>query len=169
MHVIANLKKAIENNGKEVSLAIEKNITLAIIDNAWKEHLREMDDLKQSVQNASYEQKDPLVIYKLEAFDLFKQMVQKINKDIVSFLIKSNLPFQETSNVQEAKSPKKTDMSKLRTGRDTSMERRHQPQYIQPSQQQVTQPIKVEKKIGRNELCPCGSGKKYKQCHGRET
>ncbi len=168
MNVIANLKKAVDNNGKEVSLAIEKGITLAIIDNSWKEHLREMDDLKQSVQNASYEQKDPLVIYKLEAFDLFKQLVQRINKDIVSFLIKANLPIQDTQHVQEAKAPKRTDMSKLKTGRDDLLESGKQ-QPFRTSQPQVTQPIKAEKKIGRNDPCPCGSGKKYKQCHGRDA
>jgi preprotein translocase subunit SecA len=157
MNVLANLKKSFESNGREVSLSIEKGITLAIIDNAWKEHLREMDDLKQSVQNAAYEQKDPLLIYKFESFELFKQMLQKVNKDIISFLMKARLPVNDPTSVKGAAAPTRTDMSKLNAGRsDLAADRRR------------AEPVRVEKKIGRNEPCPCGSGKKYKQCHGRE-
>ena len=162
LNLVANLKRAYETKGKDVILSIEKGITLGIIDNAWKEHLREMDDLKQSVQSATYEQKDPLLIYKFESFELFKQMIQKINKDIISFLIKGRLPMQNAENVQEAKRPRKTDMSKLKTGRHDDAQFGHKTQ-----QEQVTQPVKVEKKVGRNDLCPCGSGKKYKHCHGK--
>jgi len=171
MQVIANLKKAIDNNGKEVSLAIEKGITLSIIDNSWKEHLREMDDLKQSVQNASYEQKDPLVIYKLESFNLFKILIQRINRDIVSFLVKANLPIQDPESLQEAKAPRRNDMSRLKTGRDevAGSGGGSMPQYMRTSQAQVTQPIIAEKKVGRNDACPCGSGKKFKQCHGKDS
>ncbi len=164
LQVIANLKKAYEDKGKEVIKAIEKGITLAIIDNEWKEHLREMDDLKQSVQNATYEQKDPLLIYKLESFDLFKSMLQKINMEISSFLIKGDLPIQDASNVREAKAPRKTDMSKLETGREDMLSQAHS----NTTHKQKPQPfIREHKKIGRNDPCPCGSGKKYKNCHGK--
>ncbi|MEI6853403.1 MAG: preprotein translocase subunit SecA, partial [Bacteroidota bacterium] len=162
LQAIANLKKSYDNKGKDVTLAIEKGISLAIIDDAWKDHLREMDDLKQSVQSATYEQKDPLLIYKFESFGLFKKMVQKINKDIVSFLEKGNLPFRSMKHVQEARQTK-TDMSKLKVGRDEGME---QARNQRTSEVERTQPVKVEKKVGRNDLCPCGSGKKYKNCHG---
>lgn len=163
LQTIANLKKAYEDKGREVNLAIEKGLTLALIDDAWKEHLREMDELKQSVQNATYEQKDPLLIYKFESFELFKTMVQKINKDISSFLMKGTLPGLENNNIQEARIPRRTDMANMKTGRDdvAAPNRTAEPQRPQP--------IHVEKKIGRNDPCPCGSGKKYKQCHGRSV
>ncbi|MHC1705970.1 MAG: preprotein translocase subunit SecA [Bacteroidales bacterium] len=161
LQTVANLKKAYEDKGREVNLAVEKGLTLALIDDAWKEHLREMDELKQSVQNATYEQKDPLLIYKFESFQLFKNMVQKINRDISAFLLKGTLPGLENNNLQEARIPRRTDMTNLKTGRDdvTVPNRTSEPQR--------TQPIRVEKKVGRNDPCPCGSGKKYKQCHGR--
>ncbi|HPT70515.1 MAG TPA: SEC-C metal-binding domain-containing protein, partial [Syntrophomonas sp.] len=162
LQAIANLRRSYENKGKDVTLAIEKGISLAIIDDAWKEHLREMDDLKQSVQSATYEQKDPLLIYKFESFELFRKMVQKINKDIVSFLMKGDLPFRNAENVQEAHQ-RKTDMSNLKAGRDEGME---QARAQQTSEVQRTEPVKAEKKVGRNDPCPCGSGKKYKNCHG---
>lgn len=162
LQVIANLRKAYDNKGKEVILSVEKGISLAIIDDAWKDHLREMDDLKQSVQSATYEQKDPLLIYKFESFELFKKMLQKINRDIVSFLIKGNLPFQNADHVQEARQSR-TDMSNLKTGRDDGMA---QAKAQHTGEQQKVQPVKVEKKVGRNDPCPCGSGKKYKNCHG---
>jgi preprotein translocase subunit SecA len=163
MQVIANLKKAYEDKGKEVILSIEKGITLAVIDDAWKEHLREMDDLKQSVQNATYEQKDPLLIYKFESYELFKSMVQKINQEICSFLTKGNLPLQEASDVKEAHRPQRTDMSRLKEERTDMLS-----QIGRTGEQQITQPVRVEKKVGRNDPCPCGSGKKYKSCHGQE-
>lgn len=160
---IANLKKAYENGGREITLAIEKSVTLSMIDEAWKEHLREMDDLKQSVQNASYEQKDPLLIYKLESFDLFKSMVQRTNRDITSFLLKANLPLQDPSNVREAQMPRRADRRKLQESRDDLLSQSHS----NTQQKEKPQPVKVEKKVGRNDPCPCGSGKKFKQCHGR--
>jgi preprotein translocase subunit SecA len=158
MNVLANLKKAYESEGKEVSLAIEKGITLNMIDNAWRDHLREMDDLKQSVQGAAYEQKDPLLIYKFESFGLFKRMIQKVNKDIIAFLVKARLPIRDSSQVQQA-TQERTDMSRLKAGRSDI------PGATQG--QRKTEPVRVEKKTGRNEPCPCGSGKKYKQCHGK--
>ncbi len=159
MQIIANLQNCIDNGARELALTIEKNLTLAIIDNAWKEHLREMDDLKQSVQTASYEQKDPLLIYKFESYDLFSNMLTEVYKDIISFLNNGRIPILESQNVKEAKLPA-SDQNKLKTGREEVAAQ-------STSQPQVTQPIKVEKKVGRNELCPCGSGKKYKNCHGR--
>ena len=160
MQVLANLKKSFESSGREISLAIEKGITLGIIDDAWKEHLREMDDLKQSVQNATYEQKDPLLIYKFESFELFKRMLQKVNKDIVSFLLKARIPIQNPDQVKEAHAPRRTDMSKLTTGRSD---------IPGGDGQRRAEPVRVEKKVGRNEPCPCGSGKKFKNCHGIES
>jgi preprotein translocase subunit SecA len=162
IQAVANLRKAYEDEGREVALSIEKSITLGTIDNAWKEHLREMDDLKQSVQNATYEQKDPLLIYKFESFELFKTMLQKINKDIVSFLIRCRLPLQQGADLQEARLPE-TDLSNLKEERSDLLSQANS----NTQKQEVTQPVKVEKKVGRNELCPCGSGKKYKHCHGR--
>jgi preprotein translocase subunit SecA len=158
LNVVANVKKAYDTQGKEVPLAAEKGITLAIIDDAWKEHLREMDDLKQSVQTASYEQKDPLLIYKFESFNLFKNLILKINKDICAFLSLGKLPAQNPDSVREAKM-QRTDTSRLKVSR---------PEYFgnSTSTAQKPSPVHVEKKIGRNDPCPCGSGKKYKQCHG---
>jgi len=175
LQVVANLKKSYESEGKELVRAFEKNITLAIIDDSWKEHLREMDELRQSVQQAVYEQKDPLLIYKFESFNLFKQMIQKFNNDIISFLYKGSLPIQEgdQSTVQQIEGPKRTDYSNVTTGRADIPEivqpsqRSSSPDNQAPPQQQRVQPVRVEKKVGRNDPCPCGSGKKYKQCHGR--
>ena len=169
MQVIANLKKAVESNGKEIPLAFEKSIVLATIDEAWKEHLRELDDLKQSVQNASYEQKDPLLIYKFESFELFKKMIQKINKDVVSFLIRGDIAVANDSQtvLKEAKIPKGIDRSKMKEERGDLLSQAHSD--TQAAEQVRTQPVKVEKKVGRNDPCPCGSGKKYKHCHGKNA
>ena len=161
MQVAANLKRAYDDKGMEVSLAIEKGITLGVIDDAWKEHLREMDELRQSVQSASYEQKDPLLIYKLESFQLFKTMLQEANKDIIRFLARANLPVQQADQVKEVRQPQRTDTSRLREDRSDILSQR-------TSENTVTGPVKVEKKVGRNDPCPCGSGKKYKACHGKE-
>ncbi len=159
--IVTNLKKAYNDKGREVILSMEKGITLGVIDNAWKEHLREMDDLKQSVQNAVYEQKDPLLIYKFESFDLFSKMVVRINRDITSFLMKGNLPGSDTQ-VKEAQAPRKTDMSKLKQERTDMLS-----QVAPTKEQSKPAPVRVEKRVGRNDPCPCGSGKKYKNCHGQ--
>jgi preprotein translocase subunit SecA len=161
MQAVANLKKAYDDKGKEVVLSIEKGIVLGMIDNAWKEHLREMDDLKQSVQNAAYEQKDPLLIYKFESFELFKSMVQRTNKEITSFLIKADVPIQ-VENVKEAQAPRKLDRSRMKEERSDLLSQSN----ANTQDKTTVQPVKVEKKIGRNDLCPCGSGKKFKNCHG---
>ncbi len=162
MNVIVNLKKAVENGAREVNLCIEKSITLGLIDNAWKEHLRELDDLKEAVQNASYEQKDPLVIYKLESFNLFKAMLEKINEDVISFLMRADIPTQDPNTVRESR-PQGIDKSKIREQRQDLLAQSHS----DTQQRQVTQPIRKEVKVGRNDPCPCGSGKKYKNCHGK--
>ncbi|MCF8304029.1 MAG: preprotein translocase subunit SecA, partial [Bacteroidales bacterium] len=163
IQVIANLDRAYKDHAREVVVAMEKDITLATIDDSWKDHLREMDDLKQSVQNATYEQKDPLLIYKFESFELFKSMIQKINKEVSSFLIKGNLPAQAAQNVQEARK-RRSDLDKLKEQRTDMLSQANPTQ-----QRERPQPVKVEKKVGRNELCPCGSGKKYKHCHGKNA
>ncbi|MEO6135252.1 MAG: SEC-C metal-binding domain-containing protein, partial [Ginsengibacter sp.] len=177
MQAIANLEKTIETNGAELTNALERNITLALIDDAWKEHLRAMDDLRQSVQTAGYEQKDPLVIYKIEAFGAFKQMDDSVNKEIVSFLAHSHIPSDENQSGRITEERRrKTDMSKLRQRKEEfAGAGAGGPEYLSqgndyndPSENIKQEPIKVEPKIGRNEPCPCGSGKKFKNCHGRE-
>jgi preprotein translocase subunit SecA len=159
--VLVNLKVAYESRGREVIKAFEKTSILATIDEAWKEHLREMDDLKQSVQNATYEQKDPLLIYKFESYELFKTMIDKNNRGVVSTLLKAQIPMKDPSDVKQGHAPKRTDMSKYKTQKSESNE------YDDEKKEQKLAPVRVEKKVGRNEPCPCGSGKKYKQCHGK--
>nr|MBC7612404.1 preprotein translocase subunit SecA [Pseudopedobacter sp.] len=166
IQVAAPLKKSVETKGKEVVKAFEKTITLSLIDDTWKEHLREMDDLKQSVQNAVYEQKDPLVVYKMEAFNLFKGMLSVVNKDVVSFLFKGGIPVQGDAPLREAKPQPKTDMSKLKVSKPEMGQESNSVLMDDTREAQKTQPIRVENKIGRNDACPCGSGKKYKNCHG---
>ena len=157
--VIVNLKKSYETQGKELNRTLCKTITLATIDEYWKEHLREMDDLKQSVQNASYEQKDPLLIYKFESFQLFKTMLEKIAKDVLAFLMKAHIPLRETPKVGQAEHRKRTDLSNTQASR---------PDLATSGSEPKSQaPVHVEKQVGRNDPCPCGSGKKYKQCHGK--
>jgi preprotein translocase subunit SecA len=176
INVLANLQKTLDTLGRELMNAVERQITLAIIDDAWKEHLRSMDDLKQSVQTAYLEQKDPLVIYKMEAFDLFRQMDSTMNKDIVSFLCHCAIPVEQQAPIREARE-QKTDMSRMKIRKDELVgspssagvitdEGRD---YYDPSEPRKQEPIKVGPKVGRNDPCPCGSGKKYKQCHGREA
>lgn len=169
------LDKYFETEGKEIMNALERNITLSIIDNAWKEHLRAMDDLRHSVQTAGYEQKDPLVIYKIEAFNAFKQMNDEVNKEIVSFLCHAVIPSENnnSNNIKEGKE-RKTDMSKMNinkaeiddAGQDYAANERD---YYDPSTPIKQDPIRVEPKIGRNDACPCGSGKKFKNCHGKDA
>ena len=169
IQVMANLKKSFETNGRELVSVFEKTVILAMIDDSWKEHLREMDDLKQSVQNASIEQKDPLVVYKLESFNLFKEMIAKTSKDIISFLMKGGLPIEDSNNdkpkLQKAQFTQEPIQQKPKEKlvESRSEEEAHEQQEPQKPKQQ---PIRVEQKIGRNDPCPCGSGKKYKSCHG---
>jgi preprotein translocase subunit SecA len=127
-----------------------------------------MDELKQSVQNAVYEQKDPLLIYKFESFELFNVMLTKISKDLIAFLAHGRIPLAK-ENLEEAQAPKKSDTSKLKTGRESDIPTsQDQQRYHDPSANKgSTEPVRVEKRVGRNDPCPCGSGKKYKQCHGK--
>ena len=164
LQMVANIQKAVDDDGQEVIVSIEKGITLRHIDNAWKEHLREMDDLKQSVRTASIEQKDPLLIYKLESFQLFKSMVEKTNKEIDSFLVKAQLPIQK-ANLQEVHLPKKTDRSQMKEGREDLLSQSHS--NTQGGKEKRQPVVREFPKVGRNEPCPCGSGKKYKNCHGK--
>ncbi len=167
--VLANLEKCHVSEGKELVRSYEKSIILATIDQLWQEHLRELDDLRQSVRNAQYEQKDPLLIYKFEAFELFTVMIDKVNKDVVSTLMKAHIPLRDPNSVKRAEAPKRMDLSKFEANKDDMTS------YNDPSgggktkdgRTQVKQPVRVEKKVGRNEPCPCGSGKKYKNCHGK--
>ena len=163
--VVTNLKATAESEGRELAKAYEKTVVLATIDDAWKEHLREMDELKQSVQNATYEQKDPLLIYKFESFELFKTMITKVNKDVVSTLMKGHIPTQDPEQVKEAQRRRQVDMSNLRTSKSDFSQYSNTGGGGQDKNQK-TEPVRVDKKIGRNDPCPCGSGKKYKQCHG---
>ena len=166
--IITNLEKAYNNQGKELVKSYQKQVVLSTIDESWKEQLREMDDLKQSVQNATYEQKDPLLIYKFESFNLFKIMVQKVNRDVVSTLMKGHIPISSPNEVHEAEARKRTDMSKYSTQKSDHPELSSGGRERgEQKEQQKVQPVRVEKKVGRNEPCPCGSGKKYKSCHGK--
>ncbi|WP_231426707.1 preprotein translocase subunit SecA [Pedobacter sp. Leaf250] len=165
IQVAVDLKKAIDNKGKEVVRSFEKTIVLALIDDSWKEHLREMDDLKQSVQNAVYEQKDPLVIYKMEAFNLFKNMLTAVNKEVVSFLYKGGIPVQqEAEEIKEAPAPVK--QPKLQTTKQEFGTEQPGVEFGDTREAVPQQPIRKEATVGRNEPCPCGSGKKFKNCHG---
>ena len=162
INLIVNLKKAYDSQGKEINRAVAKSVTLTMIDEQWKEHLREMDDLKQSVQNATYEQKDPLLIYKFESFNLFKSVLEKISRDVIAFMVRAQLPVRQNGNepIKEQAERRRTDMSRMRTGRSDLATNAGEPKS--------NAPVRVEKKVGRNDPCPCGSGKKYKNCHGKD-
>jgi preprotein translocase subunit SecA len=165
---LANIKKSVETKGKEIMRSVERGLALAIIDDSWKEHLREMDDLKTSVQNAVYEQKDPLLIYKFESMELFRQMQIKINKDLLSFLTHGRIPLADEQNISESERVKTKSNSNLKTSRESDIPGAQHPKYHDPSAGKTSnEPVRVEKKVGRNEPCPCGSGKKYKNCHGK--
>ena len=167
IQVSVPLKKAIKNKGLEVFKSFEKNVTLYMIDDSWKEHLREMDELKQSVQNAVYEQKDPLLVYKFEAFELFRQMLASVNKEMVSFLFRGGIPVQQQAEeVREAKPQPKLDLKKMRTSKPELVSESNGAPMQDMRELQKATPVRVEQKIGRNDPCPCGSGKKYKNCHG---
>jgi len=173
IQVLTNLDRTIQSNGEELGNALERQITLSIIDDTWKEHLRAMDDLKQSVQTAYLEQKDPLVIYKITAFDLFKRMDGEVNREIVSFLCHSTIPGEQRSAAIREGREKKTDMSRMHANKEEIETRgddyaANENDYDDPSGTRVKQqPVKVGPKVGRNDPCPCGSGKKYKNCHGK--
>ncbi len=157
--VVTNLERTYETEGRHLVKSYQKLIILLTIDEMWKEHLREMDDLKQSVQTATYEQKDPLLIYKFESFQLFKSMLVRVNKEIVGTLMKAHIPVKDPSQIKEAEQRRRLDLSRYETSRKNEM--------LSTKDRQKPQPVKAEKKVGRNEPCPCGSGKKYKHCHGK--
>ncbi|MDR1055167.1 MAG: preprotein translocase subunit SecA [Prevotellaceae bacterium] len=166
LNTLVNLKTACETKGKELYKAFGKTVMLITIDEYWKEHLREMDDLKQSVQNASYEQKDPLLIYKFESFQLFRNMLDKVSHELISMLVKAHIPLrndEDTANLRRAEQRRRTDMSKMQTKREDQLAAAGGGDTGERS----NAPVRVEKKVGRNDPCPCGSGKKYKNCHGR--
>ena len=159
MTLSVNLKKAYESEGKEIARALSKSITLWQIDEKWKEHLRDMDDLKQSVQNATYEQKDPLLIYKFESFNLFSQMLENLNQEVLSFLLRAHIPLRDASEAKAPAQQRKPDMSQMQTSRTDLV--------TNGGEQKSKMPVHVEKQVGRNDPCPCGSGKKFKNCHGK--
>jgi preprotein translocase subunit SecA len=153
-----NLEKAYNTQGKEIAKALSRTIILYQIDEHWKQHLREMDDLRTSVQNAAYEQKDPLVVYKLESYNLFASMLEDLNKDVLSFLLRAFVPLRDENEARPAQAPRRrTDMSQMQTRRND---------LVTNGEQKANAPVHVEKRVGRNDPCPCGSGKKYKNCHG---
>ena len=173
-NISCNLKAAYESESKEVVKSFEKSILLHVIDESWKENLRELDELKHSVQNASYEQKDPLLIYKLESVNLFDTMVNKINNQTVSILMRGQIPVQEAPEqpqrveVREAAPERRQDMSKYREQKQDLNDPNQQAAAQQDTREAVRrEPIRAEKTVGRNDPCPCGSGKKYKNCHGQ--
>jgi preprotein translocase subunit SecA len=163
-NITAHLKTAFNNEAREVVKAFEKQTLLYIIDDEWKEHLRQLDELRNSVQNASYEQKDPLLIYKLESFGLFKEMIDAINRKVLAVLMRGQIPMREPEQVREAKIQSHQDFSKYKTQKDEVGG--GDPTKQDTREPQKAQPIHVDKVPGRNDQCPCGSGKKYKNCHG---
>lgn len=171
MEINADMKKAIETEGKSLISEIERAVSLAVVDYAWKEHLRNMDELKDQVQNATFAQKDPLVEYKIQSRKLFNQLNIEIAKELSSFLFMGMIPIQEDSQVRQAREPKVSTNKNVQTNIDQQREMEEmQRKAMQQQTQQViekVQPRRVEQKVGRNDMCPCGSGKKYKNCHGK--
>ena len=171
-NISVNLKAAAESHCKEVVKEFEKRMLLFVIDDEWKEHLRQLDDLKQSVQNASYEQKDPLLIYKLESFNIFKQMLDALNRRAIAILLRGQIHEQQPDRVQQAQQQRRTDYSRYRSQKDAVQQAAAASGAAQAAgrdtREQLHQgPIIADKKPRPNDPCPCGSGKKYKQCHGK--
>lgn len=177
-NISCNLKETYETESKTITKAFQKSIVLHTIDDAWKEHLREMDELRHSVQNASYENKDPLLIYKLESYNLFKSMVDTMNRKTAAILMRGQIPVREEPTeeekqamaarqriaIQKAEAERRQDMSRYRAQK-TEISGNNKPRAAQQPQRQ--EPVRAEKRVGRNDPCPCGSGKKYKNCHGQ--
>ncbi|MBQ7448271.1 MAG: preprotein translocase subunit SecA [Paludibacteraceae bacterium] len=163
-----NLERAAESKSQEVVKEFEKRTILYILDDEWKEHLRQLDDLKQSVQNASYAQKDPLVMYKIDSFDLFAQMVERMNRRVLAVLLRAQLQMADPNDVRQAQEQQRHDYSRYRTQKDQVVSSTADPAHRDTREVQKTEPIRrQEKKVGRNDPCPCGSGLKYKNCHGK--
>ncbi|MBS1589151.1 MAG: preprotein translocase subunit SecA [Bacteroidetes bacterium] len=170
IQIYANLQQSVEQEAKPVVQMLEKSMTLALIDDAWKDHLRAMDDLRTSVRMASYEQKDPLLIYKFEAFNLFKQMLLETNRNIISFLVRAGIPVQDVPPQAAQQVPQHTDMSQMHSNKEEIDEAGQDyaaDEHDMGDTMTRRTPVQAGPKIGRNDPCPCGSGKKYKQCHGR--
>ena len=171
-NISVNLRAAAESHCKEVVREFEKRMLLFVIDDEWKEHLRQLDDLKQSVQNASYEQKDPLLIYKLESFGIFKSMLDSLNRRAIAILLRGQIHQQEPDRVQQAQQQRRHDYSRYRAQKDSVQQAAAASGAAAAAAhdtraQQRPEPIHVDKKPRPNDPCPCGSGKKYKQCHGK--
>lgn len=167
LNLTADLKTAVETEGHSIMRDLEKTVTLALIDENWKEHLRYMDELKESVQAASFEQKDPLVIYKMEAYNLFEELIYKINREVSGWILGGKIMIEEPRDVREAR-VERTDLTKMQTSRSQEEQAvRRAAENAGREAQRVETFVRTEKKVGRNDPCPCGSGKKYKQCHGR--
>jgi preprotein translocase subunit SecA len=177
MQLVIDLKEAYDSQGAIISKSFEKNIILGMIDNEWKEHLREMDDLRSAVNNAQYEQKDPLLVYKLESFELFKSMLSRLNAESIELLMKLDIPYEQElkSTNKEIARQNNYDQAQVNSGQTSSTapprfqgsEGYDQAMQNSMPQMEKQQPIVSDPKIGRNDACPCGSGKKYKQCHGK--
>lgn len=173
MQVGVNLRKAYESECREIVTEFEKVIMLMLIDEAWKNHLRDMDELKQSVQNAVYEQKDPLVVYKMESFNLFERMLSELNSEAVGMLFQGTIPVQEADEVREQRQVARAPQSALQANKPayTSSSSAAPQAALQPGMPAPAphvSPVHVGPKVGRNDPCPCGSGKKFKSCHGKE-
>ena len=171
-NIAVNLKAAAESHCKEVVKEFEKRMLLFVIDDEWKEHLRQLDDLKQSVQNASYEQKDPLLIYKLESFNIFKAMLDTLNRRAIAILLRGQIHVTEPDKVQQAQQQRRMDYSRYRTQKDAVAQAAQASGAAAAAGRDTREnarpePIHVDKKPRPNDPCPCGSGKKYKQCHGK--
>ena len=166
-NIPCNLKAAYESDCKEIIKAFEKAILLHTIDEAWKENLRELDELKHSVQNASYEQKDPLLIFKLESVNLFDNMVDKINNETISVLMRGQIPVQEPEQVREAAPERPARRQQYRETKQDLSDPNQQAAADRDTREVKREPIRSGKTVGRNDPCPCGSGKKYKNCHGK--
>ncbi len=162
-NVPVNLTRCKESGGEEIFKSFSKMVMFTSIDEAWRQHLRDMDDLRQSVQNATYEQKDPLLIYKFESFELFAQMLTSLNRDVLTTISKAYIPVRQPQQPQQTQrtAPPAVDVNKLQASRQAAAS------AAGSAERGKTAPIQVEKRVGRNEPCPCGSGKKYKQCHGK--
>ncbi len=168
--ITAEIEDAISSKGDSIRQDIEKTVALALIDDLWKEHLRSMDELKEASQAASFEQKDPLVVYKMEAYKLFEGLVYQINEKVTSYLAHGTLAFADGSTLEEAKQRQQTNVSKMRTNRVAETRQRVASRAAAEAVSNQPKPETFKrdtKKVGRNDLCPCGSGKKYKHCHGK--
>ncbi len=183
LQIAVNLDRAIASQGRELIRGISRTVILHEIDRHWQQHLLAMDELKQSVQNASYEQKDPLIIYKFEGYTLFEKMMQELNRDVLHLLLRIHLPkVNESQDISEAPSQRmnRRDARKLHAGREEmgggdsaaarARQRAAQEAAIAQQHREVNRtPVRREQKVGRNDPCPCGSGKKFKNCCGANS